>query len=84
MQVAQQEGHSHGNTGQFYFDQVLLYMMSMLILPGGAILSGCVTSLAMQELIGKYIVLENYFMSESLSKVCMCVGAGMWSHGLDM
>lgn len=32
-------------------------------------LSGCGASLAMQELISKYIVLENYFMSESLSKV---------------
>lgn len=33
------------------------------------LLSGCGASCAMQELIGKYIVLENYFMSESLFKV---------------
>lgn len=32
-------------------------------------LSGCGTSRTLQELICKYIVLENYFMSESLSKV---------------
>ena len=33
------------------------------------LLGGCGASCAMQELMAKYIVLENYFMSESLSKV---------------
>ena len=33
------------------------------------LLSGCGTRQAMEVLISKYIVLENYFMSESLSKV---------------
>lgn len=36
------------------------------------ILSGCGASCTMQELMAKYILLENYFMSESLSKVRMC------------
>lgn len=47
-------------------------MMMMIILGGGVankLLSECGASCAMQELIAKYIVLENYFMSESLSKV---------------
>lgn len=48
-------------------------VVAMCLYLGGVVfqqlLSGCGASCAMQELIGKYIVLENYFMSESLFKV---------------
>ena len=56
------------------------FISLVYLLPFAAskIMSGCGSSLAMQELIGKYIVLENYFMSESLSKVRV-VETRLWS-----
>jgi len=41
---------------------------------GNQLLSGCGTRQTLQVLISKYIVLENYFMSESLLKVRVGIG----------